>query len=305
MSRVVVAGGSGLVGRRLLARLAAQGDEVVLLSRRTRVEGLPAGVRTAPWEDLDQVLPGAAAVVNLAGEGIAERRWTPARKALLLASRVDTTARIVAALGRAEPRPPVLVNASAIGIYDPRAPAPVDEDSPAGDGFLPEVCRAWEAAAEAATALGTRVVRLRIGVVLAREGGALPKMAAPVRAFLGAPLGHGRQGVSWIHIDDLVDLVLQALRDPAWVGAVNATAPEPLANAAFTALLGRVLHRPVLPVPGWLTAAAVRAVAGEVADALLLAGPFVLPRRAQAQGFPFRYPGAEAALADLLRPPRR
>ena len=302
MRGVLVAGGSGLVGRKLLAALAERGLPTTLLSRRRSLEGLPAGVVLATWDELTGALGNADAVVNLSGEGIAEARWSRARRELLVRSRVESTTRLVELMAQLPSPPAVLVNASAVGYYGPRGTAPVDEGTPAGSGFLAELCRAWEAAADGAGALGTRVVKLRIGIVLAREGGALPRMAAPVRAFLGSPLGDGRQGMPWIHVDDLVAMILAALEDPAWSGPVNATAPEPVANAAFTRLLGRVLHRPVLPVPGFLTRTVLRAVLGDLAEELLLSGAFVQPRRAMELGFRYRHPGLEEALRDLLSP---
>jgi len=298
--KVVVAGGSGLVGQRLIQRLAGEKADVVLLSRREAIPGLPEGVQMASWGNLEEALSGAQAVINLAGEGIADARWTPARKEILRSSRIETTASLVAALGQASRQPAALVNASAIGIYGAGAEAWLDEDSPPGTGFLPDLCRDWERTADAAIPLGIRVVKLRIGVVLGREGGALPKMAAPVKFFLGAPLGHGRQGISWIHIEDLVSMILQAAQDPSWEGAMNATAPEPLSNEAFTRTLGRVLRRPVFPVPAWMTSTVVKLLAGEVAEDLLLSGALVLPKRAQERGFVFRFPSAEAARRDLL-----
>ena len=300
MFKVVVAGGSGLVGQRLIQRLAGEKADVVLLSRREAIPGLPEGVQMASWGNLEEALSGAQAVINLAGEGIADARWTPARKEILRSSRIETTASLVAALGQASRQPAALVNASAIGIYGAGAEAWLDEDSPPGTGFLPDLCRDWERTADAAIPLGIRVVKLRIGVVLGREGGALPKMAAPVKFFLGAPLGHGRQGISWIHIEDLVSMILQAAQDPSWEGAMNATAPEPLSNEAFTRTLGRVLRRPVFPVPAWMTSTVVKLLAGEVAEDLLLSGALVLPKRAQERGFVFRFPSAEAARRDLL-----
>jgi uncharacterized protein (TIGR01777 family) len=174
----------------------------------------------------------------------------------------------------------------------------VDERQGPGGGFLAEVCRRWEAAAPAEA--GMRVVRLRLGVVLARDGGALPRLAGPVRAFLGTALGSGRQGLSWIHIDDLVALALAAARDEAYRGPVNATAPEPASNADFTRALARRLRRPLLPVPGWASAAALRLALGGMADEMLLRGAYVLPGEARRLGFRFRFPNLDAALADLL-----
>lgn len=298
--RVIVAGGTGLVGRALVKALADQGHRVTVLSRRTAQAGLPGNVALHGWEDLPPLLDGAAAVVNLAGEGIADKRWTPQRKAAIRDSRVTATRRLVSAMRDCARPPAVLLNASAIGYYGARDEGPVDETTASGTGFLPEVCRAWEAEAVAASEIGVRTVRLRIGAVLAREGGALPKMALPVRWFQGCALGTGTQGLSWIHLDDLVALFIEAMRHPGWEGACNGTAPEPLSQEAFMRLLARRLHRPLWPVPAFLTAAALRLALGELADALLLQGAFVLPARAQALGFRFRFPTAEAALEDLL-----
>ncbi len=300
LDRVVVAGGSGLVGRRLVRTLLDQGVQVQVLTRNPAIFRLTAGASAHAWEELPSLLEGADAVINLAGEGIADRRWTTARKAALRDSRTSTTARLVAAMRACGQPPKALVNASAIGYYIPRDEHPVDEDSEPGSGFLAEVCRAWEGEALAASALGVRVARVRIGVVLDREGGALPKMALPVRWFAGCKLGSGDQGLSWIHLDDLVAMLIEAARNPAWSGVFNGTAPQPLSNEAFTRLIARRLRRPLLPVPGFLTSAAARLLLGEMAQALLLQGAFVLPAAPQALGFRFRFPNAEAALEDLL-----
>ena len=300
MGRMVVAGGTGLVGRSLVQTLVDRGAQVTVLTRQPDGLVLPGRAEAAGWDRLPAVLEGCEAVFNLAGEGIADRRWTPARKAALRESRMQTTRRLVDAIGACHQKPQVLVNASAIGLYVPRGADPVDEASAPGTGFLAEVCRAWEAEAEAARAYGVREVRIRIGVVLAREGGALPKMALPVRLFQGSALGTGQQGLSWIHLDDLVAMLVEAARNPAWEGPFNGTAPGPLSQLDFTRLLARRLRRPVLPLPAFLTAGALRLIMGELAEELLLGGAFVHPRRALAQGFRFRFPEAAAALEDLL-----
>jgi uncharacterized protein (TIGR01777 family) len=299
LKHVVVAGGTGLVGRRLVKALVEEGVQVTVLSRAPERAELHPGATARAWSDLDQVLEGADAVINLCGEGIADRRWNPARKKALLTSRLEPTNRLVAALG-AEGAPKVLVNASAVGIYGGLDGRPVDEAQPAGQGFLPRLCTQWEAAADAALAQGVRVVKLRIGIVLAGEGGALPKMALPVRLFQGTKLGHGQQGFSWIHIDDLVALFIEAARNPAYTGAVNGTAPRPMTNETFTRTLARRLRRPLLPVPAWLTRTAVKLLVGEMAEALLLQGAFVYPRQAERLGFVFRFEDAQTALQDLL-----
>ncbi|HEX7554636.1 MAG TPA: TIGR01777 family oxidoreductase [Geothrix sp.] len=298
---MIVAGGTGLVGQAMVRALLAQGSKVTILTRNPQAQALPAGASARGWDELPALLDGADAVINLAGEGIADRRWSAARKAAILDSRILATSRLVGAMRHCSRPPAALVNASAIGYYGPRDAVPVDEGAVPGSGFLAEVCQAWEGEAMAAAALGVRVARLRIGVVLAREGGALPKMALPVRCFSGCKLGSGKQGLSWIHLDDLVAMLIEAARNPAWEGAFNGTAPEPLSNEAFTRLLAERLHRPILPVPGFLTTLATKLLLGEMAEALLLQGAFVQPAHALALGFPFRFPTAESALEDLLQ----
>ena len=300
LRRVVVAGGSGLVGSHLVRTLLEKRTEVAVLTRNPQAVKQPLGATAHGWDELPALLDGSDAVINLAGEGIADRRWSAQRKTAIRNSRTGTTARLVAAM-RACPQPPAtLVNASAIGFYVPRGGVPVNEDSGPGVGFLAEVCQAWEAEALQAAAFGVRVALVRIGVVLAGEGGALPKMTLPVRWFLGSKLGSGEQGLSWIHIDDLVAMLIEAARNPAWQGAFNGTAPQPLSNEVFTRLIARRLHRPMVPIPAALTAFALRLALGELADELLLGGAFVLPERARTLGFQFRFPTAEAALEDLL-----
>lgn len=299
-STILLAGGNGLLGRRLAEAFRADGARVVVLSREPARARVPEGVEVAPWTSLERLLEAADAVVNLAGEGIADRRWSPARKEAILRSRVESTRRLVEALGKADRRPGVLVNASATGFYGGRDATPVDEDSEAGTGFLPEVCRAWEAEADRAAALGLRVVKVRIGIVLAREGGALVPMARAARCFQGAKLGDGRQGFPWIHLEDLVSVFMRAVKDPALAGAVNAVAPQPLSNEAFTRALCRAVHRPYLALaPGWATGFGARALMGEMAGELLLQGAFVRPGKLEAAGFPFRFPTADQALEDL------
>lgn len=298
--RVVIAGGTGLVGRRLAERLAAEGWRPLVLTRRPESAPLHRGMEARGWNDLVDTLEGAAGVVNLAGEGIADRRWSPARKATLRASRLEPTQQILAALAACNRRPPVLVNASATGYYGDRPRPALDESAGPGTGFLPELCQAWETEARRAESLGLRVVLPRIGVVLAREGGALPAMARPVRTFSGAVLGSGEQGLPWIHIDDLVALILRALDDPTWSGPFNATAPDPLDHATFMRALAWRLNRPLWPIPAALTRVALRLFVGEMADALLLKGAFVHPTRALEQDFAFRFPTLNQALEDLL-----
>ncbi|MBS1765884.1 MAG: TIGR01777 family oxidoreductase [Acidobacteria bacterium] len=296
LKRAVIAGGTGLIGQRLVAELLRRGVHVTVLTRDPAGAKVPDGAEFSGYDALSSVLDGADALFNLAGASIAGKRWTEAYQRELVTSRVDTTRRLVEAIGACAVPAPVLVSASAIGFYGPRDTTPVDESAPQGATFLAELCAKWEAAALESP---TRVAVLRTGVVLAKEGGALPKMALPVKFFLGAKLGRGDQGFSWIHLDDLVAMYLQAAEDSRWSGAINATAPEPVSNAAITKLLGQRLHRPILPVPGFLTAAALKMLVGELSSELLT-GAFVLPKRAESLGYPFKHRDAASALSDLL-----
>jgi len=234
-------------------------------------------------------------VVNLAGAGIADQRWSDARKEELHNSRVTATRHIVDAI-RSLDNPPSLINASAVGGYGPRGNTPVDESSQTGAGYLAEVCRAWEAEADRAVG-STRVVKVRIGLALSTEGGALAKMFLPFRLGLGGPIGSGSQGMPWIHIDDLTNILQLAIDNTDCTGVINAVAPNPVNNKTFTRTLGRVLHRPaILPAP----AIALKLLLGEMAEALLLEGQFVLPTRVLDLGYAFQYPELEPALRDLL-----
>jgi uncharacterized protein len=242
-------------------------------------------------------LDGVDAVVHLAGEGIASGRWTDERKRRIRESRVKGT-RLVAETLAAMPRKPrVLVCASAVGFYGARGDEGLDESSAPGTGFLSDVCREWEAAADPARAAGIRVAHLRFGVVLSPKGGALAKMLPPFRMGVGGRLGSGAQWMSWISLDDAIGAVLHALSNDAIAGPVNAVAPNPVTNASFTKTLGGVLGRPtIFPMP----ASAARLAFGEMADHLLLTGQKVLPRRLLETGYRFRHPGLEEALRHLL-----
>lgn len=276
--RVVVAGGTGFIGRALAARLRAEGDDVVVPLR-----GDTSGV------------DGAQAVVNLSGEPIVQR-WTDAARRRIEESRTGGTRRIVAAIAAAKARPSVLVSASAVGYYGARGDEELDEEAPPGDDFLARLCVRWEAEADEAAALGVRVVRIRTGLVLAAEGGALAKMLPAFRAFAGGPVGSGLQWMSWIHRDDLVSLFLLALRSAAVRGALNGTAPAPVRNRDFASAVGAALRRPaVVPAP----AAALRLLFGEMAT-ILLDGQRVVPKRALSMGFSFRHPDLRSALHAAL-----
>lgn len=291
---IVIAGGSGFLGSALVKAWRTEGHRVLVLTRHPRH---PDDVEWSVEEggSWTAALDGVDAVVNLAGEGIADRRWSAARKIAILDSRVSATRAIVSAIQAARTPPGVLLNASAIGFYGVRGDEPVTEDAPSGSDFLAMVCRDWEAQANGA-ATSTRVVLLRTGVVLARHGGALPQMARPFWFFVGGPLGTGRQYVSWIHLTDWVALVRWALATSSVAGPLNLTAPNPVTNAEFSRALARALHRPgVLRAPAF----ALRAALGEMGEALLLGGQRVVPAKALRLGFEFRYPVLEPALRDI------
>ena len=299
--RIAVTGASGLVGTRLTEALLARGHEVVGL---TRGAARPASGRLC-WSTYDpqapasiaKALEGADAVVHLAGHGLFDGRWNDARKALIRTSRVDATRALVAGLGLLAKKPAVLVSASAVGYYGPTDPdRTLDESGPAGSDFLAEVCQGWESEAAKATALGLRVVTTRLGIVLAREGGAVREMLLPFQLGVGGPIASGRQQMSWIHRDDLVALLIAAVEDARWSGVVNATAPEPVSSKEFAKAMGRALHRPAfLPTPGFALALLKGPVAG-----ILTTGQRVLPRAAQRLGFSWRYPTIDSALQNLV-----
>src|SRR4051794_38708402 len=291
---VTVTGASGLIGARLVDRLRARGDAVTTLSRRP---GAPDAVAWQPEQEPApaDALAGRDAVVHLAGENVAQR-WSEDAKRRIRSSRELGTRNLVAGIEAAEPRPRVLVSSSAVGYYGPHGEEPLDEDTPPGGDFLAEVCVVWEREADRAAELGLRVVKVRTGVVLDREGGALAKMLPFFRLGIGGPVAGGAQYMPWIHVDDVVGMYLAALDGDAWEGPVNAAAPEPVTNKDFSRALGRALHRPaVAPVPGL----AVRTLYGEMAE-IVTKGQRVLPLRAQALGFRWAHPDLEEALRSAL-----
>lgn len=299
--KITLTGASGFLGGRLVGRLMDQGHTLHLLGR-SRPKG---AVFFTPWdavreEPSREALEGAEAVIHLAGEPVAQR-WSPEVKERIRTSRVNGTNALVKVLGSLPVRPKVLIAASAIGFYGERGDDLCTEATTAGTGFLPEVCVEWEKAAEAARAYGIRVVLIRIGLVLGPNGGALEKMLPPFRMGVGGVIGDGRQWMSWIHVDDVVGLILHALENGNVQGPVNATAPRPVRNSEFTKALGRVLHRPtIFPVP----TLALRVLYGEMAQ-IVLASQRVEPVVAQRSGYVFRYPDLLPALQDLLGPQAR
>lgn len=296
---VLVSGSSGLIGSALVGQLGAEGHRVTRLVRREAAVGEVGWDPQAGKLDAD-LLTGVDGVVHLAGEDIAAARWTAAQKQRIRDSRVAGTRLLCEALARMSCPPRVLVSASAIGIYGDRGNEWLDEDSVAGQGFLPGVVRAWEAATEPAVRAGIRVVLLRFGVVLSPRGGALARMLLPFRLGGGGPMGGGRQYWSWISLEDAVGAVLFALATEALSGPANAVSPHPVTNAEFAKVLGKVLGRPaIVPLPAW----ALRLALGELADALLLASARVRPSRLLQAGYDFRWPDLELALRHLVRQP--
>jgi uncharacterized protein (TIGR01777 family) len=296
--RVAVSGASGLVGRQLSAFLTTGGHQVRRIVRgAVDRERLDVAWDTQKGRLDAEFLNGVDAVVHLAGENIADRRWSADRKRAIRQSRVEGTRQVAEAIAALPVKPKVLIAASAIGFYGSRGPEPLDEGSAAGVGFLAETCQAWEEATKPAELAGIRVVHLRIGLVLTAAGGVLAKLRTPFSLGLGGPVGTGRQGMSWIALDDLLAAVMHCIRDGRIAGPVNAVAPDPRSNADFGRALGRVLRRPAFaPLP----AAVVSALFGEMGRELLLRGAFVQPRRLLDHGFRFDLPRLEQALAFEL-----
>ncbi|MGB9890899.1 MAG: TIGR01777 family oxidoreductase [Anaerolineae bacterium] len=301
MERILVTGGTGLIGRALSAELVAAGYEVVVLSRNPQRAGVAPEVRVEAWDGRtaqgwDHLADGAYAIVNLAGENLAGGRWTADRKRRIRQSRLDAGQAVVEAVRAAARKPAVVVQASGIGYYGPHGDEEVTEDFPPGSDFLGRLAVEWEASTAPVEGMGVRRVVIRTGVVLSREGGALPRLALPFRFFLGGPLGNGRQWVPWIHIADEVRAIRFLLEQGAAQGPYNLAAPHPLPNRELARALGQVLRRPAwLPVPAF----ALRLLLGEMA-AVLLTGQRALPKRLLEAGFAFRFPDGEAALQNLI-----
>lgn len=288
--KAVIAGGTGFLGSALAASLRADGHDVFIVTRR------PKGSGQVTWSD-PSVFDGTDAVINLAGEPLDAGRWTEARKASIRDSRVTSTEMLVRSMASADHKPAVFLSGSAVGVYGTHGGEALTEASPRGSDFLASVCIAWEAAAMKAAWM-TRVVLLRTGLPLDDTGGALPKLALPFRFFAGGRAGSGEQYWSWIHLHDWIRMVRWAIDTPEVKGPLNLTAPSPVTNREFARALGRALHRPALaPAP----ALAIRALLGEMADAVILGGQRVLPDKATRSGFEFRYPDLDSALQQIYR----
>jgi uncharacterized protein (TIGR01777 family) len=283
-----MAGATGLIGQAMARALTKRGDAVVPVGRATLA---------APGT-LADALAGCDAVMNFAGDSLLARRWSAARRQAFAESRVGVTERLVAAMAAAQRRPRVLVCASAVGYYGDQGEEALTEEASRGQDYLAQLCAAWETAAAAAEPWGVRVVRLRLGVVLAASGGALARMAPPFRLGVGGPLGGGRQYWPWVHIADVCGVGVAALDDDRFRGPVNVAAPEAATSRAFARALGRAVHRPaVMPLPAW----AVRLAFGDAAQ-VLLASQRAIPARLQSLGYGFAFPELAGALVDLLGP---
>ncbi len=301
--KVIIAGGTGLIGRALVDRLVKEKTKVIVLTRNPRlVENFHEGlVQPVWWEgtvsgSISELIEEGDSVVNLAGESLAGGRWTPERKELLLHSRTGPTTAIIRTILRSGKRPRVVVNASAVGYYGNVPNEDVMESYPRGTDFLASLVGEWEACAMEAASLGVRVVLMRNGVVLAKDGGALPRLMLPFRFFLGGWLGSGKQWFPWVHKADMVEIILKVLRDESVSGPVNAVAPESVTMKQFCAALGKSMKRPCwAPVPGFM----LRAALGEMAN-MLLTGQKVIPRILRESGYTFQYPTLDAALSELM-----
>ncbi len=306
--RVAVTGATGFVGTRLVEKLSSDGHSIVVLTRNAeRARRVFPGARfptvdivaytptaSGPWQSSISSCDG---VVNLAGAPIADDRWTPERKQEIMDSRTIGTEKIVEAIAHADSKPSVLLNSSAIGYYGTSETATFNESSAPGDDFLAQVCQAWEAAAQEAKTTGTRLVILRTGIVLGM-GGAIAKMLTPFKLFAGGPIGSGKQWFSWIHRDDLVNLIIKALTDNQMEGVYNATAPNPVRMSTFCDELGKAMNRPSwLPVPDF----ALELLLGDAAQ-VVLEGQQVLPKRTQDSGFTYEYSELPKALSDIVKP---
>ena len=300
--RIIITGGSGLIGRALTDSAAKDGHEVIVLSRTPgAVKNLPKGARAEKWDGQSaqgwsQFIDANTAIVNLAGATIS-KRWTDAQKQAIRQSRIDAGQAIVAAVKAASQKPAVVVQSSAVGYYGPRGSEEIGEEAAASNDFLASVAKEWEASTAELDQLGVRRVIVRTGVVLDKRGGALPLMALPVKAFVGGPLGGGKQYLPWIHLDDEVAAIRFVIENPKASGVYNLSAPQPVTNAEFTKVLGQVLGRPTfLPTPGF----PLKIVLGEMST-LVLDGQRQMPRRLLADGFKFKFGDAAAALRDIYR----
>jgi uncharacterized protein (TIGR01777 family) len=302
MKRVVLTGGTGLIGRRIADKLIRRGDELTLFTRNTDIARkiVPGAAEYVYWgnnsEEWTKCLSGKDAVIHLAGENIFAGRWNDARKKNILKSRVDSTSALVRAIASSEIRPQVFISASAVGYYG-SSEAPVDEETPAGNDFLAEVVSSWENESKKIDSFNIRRVNIRTGIVLDKSEGALARMITPYRFFIGGPLGSGEQWFPWIHIEDAAGIYLFALDNENVEGVLNAVSPEISNMKEFCRKLGAVMHRPsMFKVPAFV----LRIMFGEAAE-VLLNGAHVIPRRTIEAGYVFKYEKVKSSLTDLLK----
>jgi uncharacterized protein (TIGR01777 family) len=305
--RVIITGGTGLIGRSLSNSLAADGHEVIVLTRNTnKSNGLDGKVRLEKWDGLSTtgwggLMDGAGAVVNLvgesiAGEGFPPSRWTPERKERILQSRLKAGAALTEAIRTANQKPAVLVQSSAVGYYGTHGDQDIPEDHAAGNDFLAGICKQWEASTAEVEKMGVRRPIARTGLVMSTKGGVLPLMSLPVKLFVGGPIGSGKQQMPWIHLHDEVAALRWLMDTPTATGAYNLSAPNPLSNADLTKAMAKALGRPAFfPTPGF----AFQLAFGELA-VLLLEGQRAIPARLMKEGFTFKLTDAEAAFRDLF-----
>jgi hypothetical protein len=300
---IVIAGGTGFIGTALAEKLVASNHSVVVLTREPqRTAALSERKQSVQWDAKTvgpwvEALATTDAVVNLVGENIGGKRWSVTQKKELAQSRMQSTALLIQGMRGMKKRPSVFVNASAVGYYGNVPAGEVPEEHPPGSDFLAQLCVQWEREAMKAAALGLRVVTIRSGIILSKEGGALPKMLFPFRLFVGGPLGTGKQWFPWIHLDDEIRAIQFALESNSLNGAVNLTTPNPVTMREFCQALGKAMHRPWwTPVPGFV----LKAVLGEMAGPLLLGGQRAVPKKLLAAGFQFRFNKVEEALLELL-----
>jgi hypothetical protein len=302
--KIIIAGGSGLIGSHLTRTFTKKGYEVIILTRNSsdmQKENLNSGVRYELWdgktsEGWGDLINGAYAVINLAGENISSGRWTAERKKRILESRINAGRAIVEAVKAADQKPGIVVQSSAVGFYGPHGDEELDETNGPGDDFLSRVCVDWENSTRSVSDYGVRHIVIRLGVVLSKFGGALPKMVLPFKFFAGGPIGTGNQYISWIHPDDVAESILFLMNDPGLTGTYNLTAIESVSNREFSKSIGAILRRPsFLPVPS----IAMKLIFGEMST-VLLDGQRVMPRKLMNSGYQFRFPDTKSALKDLL-----
>jgi uncharacterized protein len=301
--KIVIAGATGFVGTPLSALLIQEGHELTILTRKIqKTASRSKRVRHIEWNPEDESsvvreVDGTDAIINLAGESVVKKRWTKHQKKIIVTSRCNATQILVRSIRDAKSKPKVLLNASAVGFYGPRSGISLDESATPGKGFLANTCKAWEAHAVRAKDFGVRVVRLRIGAVFGKSGGALEKIVPPFRMFVGGALGSGNQWVSWIHLQDVVHIIHFCLTHESISGVVNVTAPQPVTNKVFSLVLAQVLKRPCLvPVPS----IALKLLVGEMADELLVVGQRAIPKKMTEAGYVFQYPEIRGALQHIL-----